>query len=174
MVPYYKLWPNSHSSANGSGPCLGHADCHVVYQFSVAAPESTRKMATMLENGLCRKLLILFCTVCVCFAYQTSYGEIDFALKEYKLPDPGFTPSELEPHIDEATIRAHHGGHHLAYTTNLNGVLARWRDEVGQRHACHLCSYSITHTQRVSHHSVHTSTIKRQSLGTDPVKSVGL
>src|SRR3972149_8973001 len=29
----------------------------------------------------------------------------------------------LEPHIDETTMRIHHGKHHQAYVTNLNAAL---------------------------------------------------
>ena len=31
----------------------------------------------------------------------------------------------LEPHIDGATMRVHHTGHHQTYTTNLNAALEK-------------------------------------------------
>ena len=32
----------------------------------------------------------------------------------------------LEPHIDEMTMRIHHGKHHQAYVTNLNTALEKF------------------------------------------------
>ena len=40
------------------------------------------------------------------------------------LPDLGYAHDALEPHIDNATMEIHHGKHHNAYVTNLNGALA--------------------------------------------------
>lgn len=34
----------------------------------------------------------------------------------------------LEPHIDEATMRVHHGGHHNAYTNAVNATLKAMAD----------------------------------------------
>src|SRR3972149_4397780 len=34
-----------------------------------------------------------------------------------------FDYNALEPHIDETTMRIHHGKHHQAYVTNLNAAL---------------------------------------------------
>src|SRR6185295_4142705 len=34
-----------------------------------------------------------------------------------------FEYNALEPHIDEQTMRIHHGKHHAAYVTNLNKAL---------------------------------------------------
>ena len=42
----------------------------------------------------------------------------------HTLPDLGYAHDALEPHIDNATMEIHHGKHHNAYVTNLNGALA--------------------------------------------------
>jgi superoxide dismutase len=44
-------------------------------------------------------------------------------LSTVELPDLPYSYDALEPHIDEATMRVHHTGHHAAYTTNLNAAL---------------------------------------------------
>ncbi len=41
----------------------------------------------------------------------------------YALPPLPFDYNALEPHIDETTMRIHHGKHHQAYVTNLNAAL---------------------------------------------------
>jgi superoxide dismutase, Fe-Mn family len=41
----------------------------------------------------------------------------------YTLPDLPYDPSALEPHIDEQTMRIHHGKHHQAYVNNANDAL---------------------------------------------------
>ena len=41
----------------------------------------------------------------------------------FTLPDLPFAPDALEPHIDEQTMRIHHGKHHAAYVNNLNAAL---------------------------------------------------
>ena len=41
----------------------------------------------------------------------------------YTLPDLPYDFNALEPHIDEQTMRIHHGKHHAAYVTNLNKAL---------------------------------------------------
>ena len=40
------------------------------------------------------------------------------------LPDLPYPFNALEPHIDEQTMRIHHGKHHATYTTKLNEALA--------------------------------------------------
>ncbi len=42
---------------------------------------------------------------------------------EYILPELPYAYNALEPHIDEATMRLHHGKHHLAYVNGLNAAL---------------------------------------------------
>lgn len=41
----------------------------------------------------------------------------------FQLPELGFPPDALEPHIDARTMEIHHGKHHQAYTTKLNAAL---------------------------------------------------
>lgn len=41
----------------------------------------------------------------------------------YKLPDLPYAYDALEPHIDEETMKLHHGKHHNAYVTNLNNAV---------------------------------------------------
>jgi Fe-Mn family superoxide dismutase len=41
----------------------------------------------------------------------------------FTLPQLPYAPEALEPHIDAATMKVHHGGHHNAYVTNLNKAL---------------------------------------------------
>lgn len=43
----------------------------------------------------------------------------------FKLPDLGYPKAALEPHIDAQTMEIHHGKHHNAYVTNLNGALEK-------------------------------------------------
>lgn len=45
--------------------------------------------------------------------------------EEYKLPDLPYAYNALEPHIDEATMRLHHGKHHAAYVNGFNAALKK-------------------------------------------------
>jgi Fe-Mn family superoxide dismutase len=47
----------------------------------------------------------------------------------FTLPDLPYDFNALDPHVDEQTMRIHHGKHHNAYVTNLNAALegnAEW------------------------------------------------
>jgi len=44
------------------------------------------------------------------------------ALTEHKLPELPYAFDALEPHIDAKTMEIHHGKHHMAYVTGLNGA----------------------------------------------------
>lgn len=44
----------------------------------------------------------------------------------FTLPPLGYAFEALEPHIDAQTMMIHHGRHHAAFITNLNGLVARW------------------------------------------------
>ncbi|WP_082540324.1 superoxide dismutase [Bosea sp. Leaf344] len=44
----------------------------------------------------------------------------------FTLPPLGYGYEALEPHIDTATMRIHHSGHHQAYVTNANALVAQW------------------------------------------------
>lgn len=41
----------------------------------------------------------------------------------YQLPDLPYAHNALEPHIDERTMKIHHGKHHQGYTNKLNAAL---------------------------------------------------
>ncbi|KPK80159.1 MAG: superoxide dismutase [Gemmatimonas sp. SM23_52] len=43
----------------------------------------------------------------------------------HELPRLPYDFSALEPHIDEQTMRIHHGKHHAAYVNNLNAALEK-------------------------------------------------
>ncbi|OZC03042.1 superoxide dismutase [Rubricoccus marinus] len=49
----------------------------------------------------------------------------------FELPDLPYSYDALEPHIDEQTMRIHHGKHHAGYTTKLNAALegTEWADQ---------------------------------------------
>jgi len=42
----------------------------------------------------------------------------------FELPALPYATDALEPHFDKMTMEIHHGKHHNAYTTNLNGAIA--------------------------------------------------
>ncbi len=42
----------------------------------------------------------------------------------FSLPDLPYAHGALEPHIDEMTMRIHHGKHHQGYTNKLNAAIA--------------------------------------------------
>lgn len=42
----------------------------------------------------------------------------------FKLPDLPYAHDALNPHIDTTTMEIHHGKHHNAYVTNLNGAIS--------------------------------------------------
>jgi Fe-Mn family superoxide dismutase len=43
----------------------------------------------------------------------------------FTLPPLPYAPDALEPHIDARTMEIHHGKHHQAYVTNLNGAVEK-------------------------------------------------
>ncbi|WP_022834531.1 superoxide dismutase [Salisaeta longa] len=49
----------------------------------------------------------------------------------FTLPDLPYDYDALEPHIDEQTMRIHHGKHHQGYTNKLNAAL-EGRDDLAQ------------------------------------------
>jgi Fe-Mn family superoxide dismutase len=44
---------------------------------------------------------------------------------KFELPKLPYAAEALEPHIDKMTMEIHHGKHHNAYVTNLNGILEK-------------------------------------------------
>ena len=58
----------------------------------------------------------------------------------YSLPDLGYDPSDLEPHLAARIVELHHGKHHAAYVAGANAALdnldqaradERWADLAG-------------------------------------------
>ena len=50
----------------------------------------------------------------------------------HELPDLPYDFNALAPHIDEQTMRIHHGKHHAAYVAKLNGALEAHPDLKGK------------------------------------------
>ncbi len=50
----------------------------------------------------------------------------------FTLPPLAYDYAALEPHIDEATMRIHHGKHHAGYVNNLNAALKDQSDLQGK------------------------------------------
>ncbi len=46
----------------------------------------------------------------------------------HELPPLPYDFNALEPHVDEQTMRIHHGKHHAAYVAKLNGALEKYAD----------------------------------------------
>jgi superoxide dismutase, Fe-Mn family len=46
----------------------------------------------------------------------------------FTLPDLPYDFAALEPHIDEQTMRIHHGKHHATYVSNVNAALEKHPD----------------------------------------------
>ena len=55
-------------------------------------------------------------------------GEDDSSI--YPLPSLPYGYADLEPHIDEQTLRVHYLGHHKSYTNKMNAALVEWRKKV--------------------------------------------
>ncbi|XP_077997727.1 superoxide dismutase [Mn]-like [Glandiceps talaboti] len=62
-----------------------------------------------------------------CLADSLPYEGTVKVLERYELPDLPYGYGDLEPYIDEATVRVHHQGHHAGYTNKLNTALSNWR-----------------------------------------------
>jgi Fe-Mn family superoxide dismutase len=50
----------------------------------------------------------------------------------HELPSLPYAFDALEPHIDEMTMKVHHGKHHQAYVTNLNAALEKAPELAGR------------------------------------------
>ncbi len=48
----------------------------------------------------------------------------------YYLPSLPFGYSDLEPYIDQQTVRVHYLGHHKSYTDKMNTALVEWKRNV--------------------------------------------
>lgn len=58
------------------------------------------------------------------------YDGIFESVQQYELPDLPYSFNELEPYIDERTVKVHYLGHHKAYTDKMNAALKDWREKV--------------------------------------------
>ena len=56
------------------------------------------------------------------------YEEAFLAREEYSLPKLPYNESDLEPYIDEETVKLQYSVHHYGYTQKLNHVLKVWRN----------------------------------------------
>ena len=62
--------------------------------------------------------------------------------EEYPLPELQYGFNELEPFIDENTVRAHYEGHHETYRKKMNTCLQQWRSVRVQIYNTNLSSSS--------------------------------
>ena len=78
------------------------------------------------------KLLVLISVILatLCYGLEPPYYGIDRPSFDYELPPLEFGFSELEPFIDEETLRVHYLGHHSKYTRQMNLALNEWRVKV--------------------------------------------
>ena len=92
-------------------------------------------------NCLCSLIMMMYGTLVLLVASLTGEafgaiykdiikppGDKDSGL--YSLPNLPYEYTELEPYVDEQTIRIHHLGHHRSYTDKLNAALVEWRRNV--------------------------------------------
>ena len=66
----------------------------------------------------------------LCQSLTYPYESITEITSEYQLPDLPFAYEDLEPYVDEKTVRVHYLGHHAGYTRKLNAALENWRTKV--------------------------------------------
>ncbi len=74
-------------------------------------------------------LFLASCSSSYVESYQP-YEVISEKLESYPLPKLNYNYNELEPFIDEATMKVHHTGHHAAYTKKMNSALKEWKESV--------------------------------------------
>ncbi len=77
-------------------------------------------------------VFVLLCLLCVSTANKRVYDSLLDNELPYPLPELGMSYHALEPHIDSATLRVHHTGHHQAYTNVMNKALKEWRADVSE------------------------------------------
>lgn len=66
--------------------------------------------------------------VALCQALALALATVATA-QNIPLPPLPYDYNALEPHVDEATMRVHHLGHHATYTEKLNVILATLRED---------------------------------------------
>lgn len=74
---------------------------------------------------------LILCWLLYCSeAQRGSYQVLVEPQDELQLPDLPYSYDALSPHLDAATLRVHHQGHHKAYTDKTNTALQQWREQV--------------------------------------------
>lgn len=85
---------------------------------------------------------IIFLGLCVAFVSSKSaqltvmkmLSGLEKFQEKYPLPKLPYKYSDLEPYIDENTLKNHHLGIHAERTLNMNKKLAEWRASVSKFH----------------------------------------
>nr|QBE86209.1 manganese superoxide dismutase [Paelopatides sp. YL-2018] len=72
---------------------------------------------------------ILLTTLIVVVNSKAPYEGLEKFSEKYVFPELEYGYTDLEPYIDEATLRVHHGGHHKGYMKKINAKLEEWREE---------------------------------------------
>ena len=126
----FLMSPWIHPSTTLGGNCFPFKSCTSLARHSRSVKKKMAAWLVKFINILC--FFIIF--------KSSSGGGTSKAIKpvesivqyqqEYKLPDLPYAYDGLEPHMDEATLRVHHLGHHAAYTKKLNLALRQWRESV--------------------------------------------
>ena len=83
--------------------------------------------------------MLRWCISVVCVlgcvgAQRGAYEVLVEPQAELQLPALPYSYEDLSPHLDSATLRVHHQGHHRAYTDKTNAALQEWREEVRGLH----------------------------------------
>ncbi|PIK42700.1 hypothetical protein BSL78_20452 [Apostichopus japonicus] len=60
---------------------------------------------------------------------KAPYEGLEKFSEKYEFPELEYGYGDLEPYIDEATLRVHHRGHHMGYMKKINAKLEEWRKE---------------------------------------------
>ena len=81
-------------------------------------------------NVLFLSVLSLSCLLGCMRAQRGAYVSLVEPQEVLELPDLPYSYDDLSPHLDAATLRVHHQGHHKAYTDKTNAALKQWRDQV--------------------------------------------
>lgn len=77
--------------------------------------------------------LLLLCFAGSLSSQRGSYRSLVEPSPVLTLPDLPYSYAALEPHLDTATLRVHHQGHHRAYCDKTNAALEEWRAKVSNR-----------------------------------------
>nr|XP_042908832.1 superoxide dismutase [Mn] 2 [Parasteatoda tepidariorum] len=99
---------------------------------------------------MCLDMLFLFNFVILvhnfvkCSEIAPAFYGLERPVLEYELPPLLYTFDELEPYIDETTVKMHYFEYHGAYIQEVNSILRRWRrNNVKGKHASRLSIIEI-------------------------------